>query len=245
MFSFFKKKYSLASSGIFQGYTDCHSHILPGVDDGIKTIDESIDTLSLYASLGVKHVWLTPHTMEDIPNTTADLTDRFQKLQQRWKEVHPEQTLTLSLASEYMIDTQFLTHLEQRDFLPHGAKGDHLLVETSYYNAPLDFYETLDGVMKSGFTPILAHPERYVYMDDRDYMKLKQLHVKFQLNITSLMGYYGPDAQQRAKKLLSMGYYNFSGSDLHSLHRFERAIREKVMFEQETQDVLALVNAQK
>ena len=63
------------------GFTDYHSHILPGVDDGVQTMDESLEILRLYEEQGIKSVWLTPHIMEDIPNTTAHLRDRFAELQ--------------------------------------------------------------------------------------------------------------------------------------------------------------------
>lgn len=228
MFSFFKKKHSLQSSGIFQGYTDGHSHILPGVDDGIQGIQESLDTLSLYASMGVRNLWLTPHTMEDIPNTTDGLTAHYNTLVQRWEEECAlkgiASPLKIHLSSEYMLDPLFITHLENKDFLPYGPNRDHILVETSYYNAPVDLISTLNSIHVAGYTPVLAHPERYHYMEDKDYESLKQRNVKFQLNITSLIGYYGPDAQQRAQKLLALGYYNLSGSDLHSLTRFKGAI---------------------
>lgn len=234
MFSFFKKKKSLLSSGLFEGYTDGHSHILPGVDDGIQGIQESLDTLSLYASMGVRNVWLTPHTMEDIPNTTAQLTETYNTLLQRWQSECPQHSsLSIHLSSEYMLDPLFIKHLECKDLLPYGPKRDHLLVETSYYNAPVDFLPTLASIKQSGLQPILAHPERYAYMNDSDYETLKQHGIKFQLNITSLIGYYGPDAQQRARKLLSLGYYNLSGSDIHSLSRFENAINHRALKSQD------------
>ncbi len=77
----FKKRILLKDSGIFEGFTDWHSHILPGVDDGVRTMEEALEILRLYEGLGVKTVWLTPHIMEDTPNTTAHLRERFAELQ--------------------------------------------------------------------------------------------------------------------------------------------------------------------
>ena len=73
-------KTTIEDSGLFRGYTDWHSHLLPGVDDGIKTFDDALHILRRYEELGVSHVWLTPHVMEDYPNRPADLRDRFAEL---------------------------------------------------------------------------------------------------------------------------------------------------------------------
>ena len=69
MWPFKRKKISLEQSGTLRGFTDCHSHILPGVDDGVKTLRESLAILAKYEDLGISDLWLTPHIMEDIPNT--------------------------------------------------------------------------------------------------------------------------------------------------------------------------------
>lgn len=82
----FRKRISLADSGIFREFTDWHCHLLPGVDDGVQTMEESLQILSLYEQLGVKDVWLTPHIMEDMPNTTSVLKARFEELKLFIKE---------------------------------------------------------------------------------------------------------------------------------------------------------------
>lgn len=102
----FSKSQSIAESGILCEMTDCHSHILPGVDDGVKTMDESLQVLAEIKRQGVRKVWLTPHIMEDIPNTTAGLKERFQELKEKFRK--PEDaycgTVELNLAAEYMMD---------------------------------------------------------------------------------------------------------------------------------------------
>ena len=77
MFGFFNSRKSLAESGLLKGSTDNHSHILYGVDDGVKTLEESLQILSFMETSGVKHIWLTPHVMEDVPNTTEFLRTRI------------------------------------------------------------------------------------------------------------------------------------------------------------------------
>ena len=99
----------------FQGFTDWHSHILPGVDDGSANMEESLKILSGFEALGFSEVWLTPHIMEDFPNTTEELRSRFAELQESYNG-----PVKLHLASENMLDTLFAERLASRDFLPIG-----------------------------------------------------------------------------------------------------------------------------
>ena len=163
MWPFGKKIESLQESGMFKGFIDWHSHILPGVDDGIKTMEESLSVLQAYEKLGFKKVWLTPHIMEDYPNATQELRQIFNKLKDNWSG-----DVDICLAAENMLDSLFESRLEDKDLLPIGDEGLHLLVETSYYTPPFGMYETLDKIKQSGYFPILAHPERYRYMDEKD-----------------------------------------------------------------------------
>jgi len=207
----FNRKYSLADNGIFQGFTDWHCHILPGVDDGVQTMEEALEILTLYEELNVKAVWLTPHIMEDVPNTTAHLKECFEELQAAYNgAVH------LHLAAEYMLDNLFCERLNNSDLLPIGEKKNKLLVETSYYNPPMNLPETLKRIKAKGFHPILAHPERYGYMKDSDYKKLKREGVRFQINLPSLAGFYGKEVRRKAKRLLAKGYADLYGTDTHS-----------------------------
>lgn len=208
----FKKKCSLADSGILQGLTDWHSHILPGVDDGVQTMDEALEILALYEVLGVKSVWLTPHVMEDIPNTTTHLKGRFEELQAAYKGA-----VQLHLAVEYMLDNLFWERLDNNDLLPLGKKGDRLLVETSYYNPPANLHGLLDRIKAKGYYPVLAHPERYIYMSGDDCMKLKKTGILFQANLPSFVGVYGRGANAKARQMLRNGHYDFVGTDIHSL----------------------------
>lgn len=208
----FKSTKSLKKSGIFNGYTDWHSHILPGVDDGVKTMEESIEVLKAYETLGFERVWLTPHIMEDYPNTTNGLRQRFEELKNNWTG-----SLDIRLASENMLDSLFEERLVSNDFLPIGEDGNHLLVETSYYTPPMGMDEMLDRVKEIGYFPVLAHPERYRYMDEREYLRLKGKGVLFQMNFVSLVGGYGETARKKAEWLLSKGMIDMTGSDVHRL----------------------------
>lgn len=211
---FFKDKVaSIDDSGIMTGLTDWHSHVLPGVDDGIKTMEESLEVLRHFDSKGIDTLWLTPHIMEDFPNSTEKLRSRFEELQQAW-----DGKLKLRLASENMLDAVFEQRLAERDLLPIGENADHLLVETSYFSAPMGFDDLIDSIMTAGYYPLLAHPERYVYMDESDYIKLHDKGVKMQLNYVSLVGGYGDIAKKKSIWLLKNGYIDVIGSDLHRLN---------------------------
>lgn len=206
----FKKVSTLAESGLLEGFTDWHSHILPGVDDGMHTMEESLATLSSYEERGVKRVWLTPHVMEECPNTTGRLRERFDDLCSEYNG-----PIELRLASENMLDSLFEERLRNNDFLPIGTEGDHLLIETSYVNPPLGMDQMIQRVLSSGLTPVLAHPERYRYMDKEDYEKWRNRGVMFQCNFVSLVGGYGETARGKLEWLLKQGMIDLTGSDLH------------------------------
>ena len=219
----FRKKQTLEESGFFRGFTDWHCHILPGVDDGVQTMDESLQILAEYERLGVKEVWLTPHIMEDIPNTTEKLRDRFTELRTAYRG-----SVTLYLASENMLDNLFEERLEKNDFLPIGKDGKHLLVETSYFNPPMGLSNILLRIKAKGYFPILAHPERYLYMNECDYQQLKSMNIQFQLNQFSLLDLYGKEVQKRAKTLQKLGMYDYIGTDLHQIDTLVRMIIRKM-----------------
>ncbi len=212
MWPFKKKVVSLRESGMFEGFTDWHSHILPGVDDGIKTMEESLDVLRAYEELGFKKVWLTPHIMEDYPNTPADLHARFEELKKAWTG-----NVEIKLAAENMLDSLFEERLEANDLLPIGDEGNHLLVETSYYTPPFGMDEMLEKIRQKGYFPVLAHPERYRYMEKSVYKKYKEMGLVFQMNFVSLVGGYGETVQKKAEWLLSEGMIDVLGSDVHRL----------------------------
>lgn len=222
MWPFFRKQ-SLLARGFLRGWTDCHSHILPGVDDGIPSLEAALEVLHWYEAQGVREVWLTPHVMEDFPNTPSGLQARFDDLQRQWTG-----SVRLHLSAEHMLDALFEERLKAGDVLPFGETGDRLLVETSCYNAPISFPSLLEQIKARGFRPLLAHPERYFYMEEADYHRLHDAGVEFQLNVPSLCGLYGEMPARKARLLLKAGYYTCSGSDLHSLGTFREALATPV-----------------
>lgn len=221
MFPF--RKTSLLSLDFFQGFTDHHCHILPGVDDGVKTMEETLDILSLYETWGVKSVWMTPHIMEEVPNEPSKLQARFEEVKSAYKG-----NIELHLAAENMLDGLFEQRLKEENLLYLGKEKSHLLVETSYFTPPMDLYGTLRKIMAKGIFPILAHPERYVYMEEDDYDTLKEMQVRFQLNIGSVCGMYGKEVKAKAERLLKLDMYDLLGSDTHSISFIRYASTAKI-----------------
>ena len=222
----FNRSVKVSDTDLFQGRTDWHCHILPGVDDGFRHMEDSLAALERYEQLGFTDVWFTPHIMEDIPNTPASLRQRFTGLQVAYGG-----RLRLHLASENMMDSLFDERLEAGELLP--LSDSRLLVETSYFNPPYDMDGILNNIKSKGWYPVLAHPERYMYMDFKRYEQLKGMNVEFQLNITSLIGAYGSEPKAKAEKMLQAGMYDYSGTDLHRLssleHLLDAELRKKLL----------------
>ena len=172
--------------------------------------------------MGIKEVWLTPHIMEDVPNTAEKLQTRFDELKAAYKGC-----IRLYLAAENMIDSLFMERIASNELLPIGMNHDKLLIETSYFNPPVDFLEdTIEKIIDTGYVPVIAHPERYGYVHDiKEYESWKAMGVKFQLNILSTGGFYGPDAKSKSESLLQRGMYDFIGTDIHSLRQLN-ALKE-------------------
>ena len=210
MFGLFNRRMSILDSGLLKGAVDQHSHILYGLDDGVKTQEDSLAILRFLEEQGVSEVWFTPHVMEDVPNTTEAIRARFEEL----KAVYGG-GLQLHLAAEYMIDTLFEERLSNRDLLEHG--DEVVLVETSAIAPPINLWVVLDKMLKSGYRPLIAHPERYRYMDRDDYRELHNMGCLLQLNLPSIVGFYGESARQRAQYLLDKGWYRMFGSDCHRM----------------------------
>lgn len=219
---FFHKRKSLLTGEVLSAAVDNHSHVLYGVDDGIQTLDDSLKVLNCMEKARVETLWLTPHVMEDVPNTTAGLQERFAQLQAAWSG-----KARLCLAAEYMMDTLFVQRLRERDLLLHG--GDLVLMETSTWSPPVDFWTMLGDTLKAGYRPLIAHPERYRYMGMNDYERLQKMGCRMQLNLPSIAGAYGEEAKEKAQTLLDKGWYAMFGSDCHRFHSLETLLEMEVL----------------
>ena len=219
----FSDKVLVGDSGLLDGFRDCHCHLLPAVDDGVKTLDETIQILEEWELHGVREVWLTPHIMEDIPNEPEDLRQRYEKLKQA-----NQTSVELHLAAEHMLDGLFVKRWAEKVVMPIGHEGTRLLVETSYYTPPMNLSGILDDIRRKGYEPVLAHPERYQYMDRKDYRRWKDSGVLLQLNLPSLAGAYGPKVMKKAEWLLKENMYDYCGTDTHSFEQMMFFLNSKI-----------------
>lgn len=205
--------------GFFSDACDVHCHLLPGVDDGFPSLEQSLQALKALEGRGVTKMVLTPHFMKDYPdNDRESIMAKFEAFAAEAAKVC---RIELRLAAEYMLDARFLEHFRQ-GFLTLDRKGEHVLCETSYMMYEHNAAEMLYEIMLDGLQPVIAHPERYGYASKGNYAKWKDKRYEFQLNLLSLAGAYGEVAASKARRLLSQGYYDYVGSDMHRLEHFER-----------------------
>lgn len=239
----FTSRKSLFSSGLLKGASDRHSHILPGVDDGVHTVDEALQCISLYEHAGLKELWLTPHIMEDIPNSSTMLRERFARLCDSYISESDsfDGKVRLRLAAEYMMDTEFSRRLSEGDILT--MEDNTVLVETSTWAAPTDMLGLLSKACACGYRPLLAHPERYHYMHTSDYERIHEMGIAMQLNFGSLVGVYGENSKKRALELLKRGYYSCVGSDCHRMKFLDKAYSTSALKESELKALAPLLQA--
>ena len=223
---FFSKKRIPLTDFFTNSFVDIHSHLLPGIDDGAKDIDTSIALILKMASYGIKNFITTPHVLGSVyPNSTAVIKEKLTVVQ---KELEKREIKGISIqaAAEYMLDEEFSALLEQKDILV--LKDNYILVEMSYFSAPINLYELLFKIQLKGYKPVLAHPERYnfYHSDFKSYYKLKQAGCLFQLNLLSLTDQYGKGVQKISEKLLKENLYDFVGTDTH--HQNHLALLPKI-----------------
>ena len=194
---------------------DMHSHLIPGVDDGVNTPEQALVCLKQFADWGIQKVITTPHISRDwYPNESGRLRAEQATLQTLANE--NGLALTIEVAAEYLLDEFFPALLASDDLLTFGT-ARYLLFELGWAAAPYQINDILFRLQTRGFAPVLAHPERYSYYYD-DPSPLERLHEMgclFQLNWASITGRYGERAQAQARWLLQKGFVDFVGSDLH------------------------------
>lgn len=212
MFSFGKKIFLV---DLLEGFIDIHNHILPGIDDGAKTVEDSFEMIDALNKLGFEGLIHTPHIMPGVhPNTPDTIANAEKNLSLHLKS--HQLSIKRNIAAEHMIDEHFNQLLEQQQFMPLAQ--NYLLVEMSYLQASANLEDALEQSLKKELYPILAHPERYLYYHKKaDYFKRlkKKEGVFMQLNLLALGGYYGVQVQKMAYTLLDMNVYDFAATDTH------------------------------
>jgi len=211
-FSLFKKKKEILNVESLK--VDLHSHLIPGIDDGSQSMEESLALLKDIEKIGYEKVITTPHIMLDsYRNTPEIINDGLSALREAAKEEGI--TLDIEAAAEYYLDDGFYDLLKKGNILT--IANEYLLFETSYVSKPLQFEEMIFEISSAGYKPMMAHPERYRYVKDpeKEYGRWRDLGVFLQVNINSFGGHYGKSAQDNAKFLSQAGWIDFLGSDTH------------------------------
>lgn len=223
---FFKKKEIPLTDFFPEGFIDIHSHLLPGIDDGAKDMEDSIELIQKMASYGIKNFITTPHILGDVyPNTPEIITNKLQEVKLELVKRNLTE-INLDAAAEYMLDERFSAILENGELLT--LKDNLVLVEMSYFSPPLNLYDILFQLQLKGYKPVLAHPERYnaYHNNFEQYHKLKRAGCLFQLNLLSLTEQYGKGVQKTAEKLLKENLYDFVGTDTH--HQMHLELLQKI-----------------
>ena len=210
IFNLFNSKPTLKEL-IPNGFVDIHSHILPGIDDGAKNVEESLKLISEMKKIGFSKIIGTPHTYEGLyENTNESIKRSYDLLKKKLKK-----EIEIDYASEYMINGEILKRIKEKSLLT--LKNNYILIEMSFISAPRNLYEVIFQLQLNNFIPVLAHPERYLYIDYDEFNKLKKIGCKFQLNLLSTTGYYGNLVSKTCDKLLKNELIDFVGSDIHSM----------------------------
>jgi protein-tyrosine phosphatase len=244
MFGLFKKKE--AKRHITFDYSsilvDMHSHVLPGIDDGAQTPEESIVLIKKMMELGVKKIIATPHIMADYYKNTPETINGALAILKA--ELKKEQiSIEIEAAAEHYFDETFESMVNENRLMIMGGK--YVLFEFSFINQPPNTIPVIQKIRDMGYQPILAHPERYPYMDIDQFKSLHDWGVSFQLNTISLTGYYGKEVKKMAEELIDNQLIDFISSDMHHprhAEAFRNALRmpylEKLLFDYQLKNIM-------
>jgi tyrosine-protein phosphatase YwqE len=228
---------SLAALG-----TDMHSHLLPGLDDGAETLEQSVELVRGMQKLGYRKLVMTPHIMGDFYRNTPEGVRGALGALRNAVVAAGITDIQLECAAEYYLDEWFGQKLASGEaLLSFGGDKRYVLVETSYINEPFNFADTMFQLKAHGYQPVLAHPERYTYLYGRfDQLEsIRQNGVLLQVNLNSLVGYYSAGAKRVAEKMIDAGMVDMLGTDAHHVKHME-TLRSKVLLSSYLQKALSL-----
>lgn len=202
---------------------DMHSHLIPGIDDGSKSVQESLEMISRLKDFGINKIVTTPHIMSEFyKNTPEIILGGLEKVKEALKTESIE--IEINAAAEYYLDEFFLEKVRNGEKLLTLYKN-HVLVETGFVSKPMMLVEIFFEMEMNGYKPILAHPERYQYLaqDKKLLHELIDRDIYFQLNLLSLTGFYSRNVQAFAELLVKEGRIKYLGTDTHN-HRYLDAL---------------------
>ena len=194
--------------------TDVHSHLLPGIDDGAKTIEDSIGIINQLMELGYKKFITTPHiSIDRYPNTPEIILSKLAEMNAALKDKNIP--VILEAAAEYYLDEALFEKVTKKEQLLTFGRN-YLLFETNFIVEPFSLNEFIFQLASSGYKPVFAHPERYAYMTIEKATALRDKGVLLQLNLLSLLGHYSKAIQQFAYKMVDKGLVDLLGTDCHN-----------------------------
>jgi protein-tyrosine phosphatase len=244
MFGFFKKKDRKKNTSFDYStvMVDMHSHVLPGIDDGAKTPEESIALIRKMMDLGIKKIIATPHIMADYYKNTAEtINASLDLLKAELKKENID--IVVEAAAEHYFDETFEARINKKELMTMG--DNYVLFEFSFISQPPNAIPVIQKLKDLGYKPILAHPERYPYMELDQFKTLHDWGLSFQLNAISLTGYYGKDAKKLAENLIDRQLIDFISSDMHHLRHaeaFKDALKmpymEKLLFDYQLKNIM-------
>ncbi len=226
LLNFFKSKPKFSSEPDRTMWVDFHSHLLPGIDDGCNTIEQSLENIRELQYQGIKRIITTPHIFNELyPNTPEIIREKLALLKKALEENKIE--MELEATAEYYLDDWFCNNYQKMELLT--MPGKYILMETNYMERPRFLEEVIFNLQTSGYKVILAHPERYNYLI-QNYQTFHTLHdsgVLFQCNLLSFTGYYSPQIKNAANYLLKKKMIHLVGSDIHKLRHTETITKFK------------------
>lgn len=195
--------------------TDIHCHILPGIDDGAPDADYGAELVMRMSAWGLSRIIATPHVVGEVyENTPESISAALTRLQE---SMHAKGIpTTVQSAAEHRLDDLFSRNIIADTLISHPGK--HVLIENSFMQEARDIDSIVIRLANRGYTPILAHPERFVYYHSANlkrYFELHRLGVRFQVNLLSIAGRYGSEPRHVAERLIEAGIVDFFGTDVH------------------------------
>ncbi len=195
---------------------DMHSHLIPGIDDGSKSMEESLTLIGRLADFGLRKIITTPHIMSEYYRNTPEIIGMgLEDLRKAVKNEGIE--VEIEAAAEYYMDEIFLEKVKAGEkMLTFG--DNYILVETGFINKPQMLLDIIFNLEMSGYKPILAHPERYQYLiaDKKLQDELIDRKLLLQVNLLSLTGFYSKQVKEFAEMLLERGAVALFGTDCHN-----------------------------
>jgi protein-tyrosine phosphatase len=219
MLSFFKKKKVVKEKiELSRIKTDVHSHLIPGIDDGSKSTEDSLLMIKKMVEMGYSKIITTPHIMIDFyPNEESDIVNRYEKLKIDLKENNVE--VDFSVAAEYYFDEFLLQKIPKKQLLTFS--GNHVLFECSFVHEPRNIESLIFEFKTNLYQPVLAHFERYNYYDHSKAIELRERGTLIQLNLNSLTGHYGERVKKMGEKLIDEKLVDLVGTDCHKIEHLE------------------------